>query len=47
MNTNKRNQNNKISSKDQDSQTKTDNLQINKNIPAQKDGFRYDYNDDF
>ena len=47
MKTNKRQPNNKINSKEQVLQNKTDNSQIKENGSAQKDGFRYDYNDDF
>jgi hypothetical protein len=45
--TNKRQPNNKINSKGQVLQNKTDNAQIKESASAQKDGFRYDYNDDF
>lgn len=47
MKTNKRQTNDKINSKEQVLQNKTDNSQIKKNGPAQNDGFRYDYNDNF
>ncbi|WP_191090685.1 hypothetical protein [Niallia endozanthoxylica] len=47
MKTNKGQQNNKINSKEQILQNKTDNSQIKESVSAQKDGFRYDYNDDF
>jgi hypothetical protein len=42
---NKRQQNNKINSKEQLVQNKTNNFQIKESETAQKDGFRYDYND--
>lgn len=44
MKSNKRQQNNK-KSKEQLVQNKTNNLQIKESETAQKDGFRYDYND--
>ncbi len=47
MKTNKGQQKNKINSKEQVLQNKTDHSQIKENVSAQKDGFRYDYNDDF
>ena len=47
MKSNKRQQNNKINSKEQILQNKTENSQVKENVPAQKDGFRYDYNDDY
>ena len=45
MKSNKQQQNNKINSKEQVVQNKTDNLQIKENVSAPKDGFRYDYDD--
>ncbi|WP_428912217.1 hypothetical protein [Niallia sp. Krafla_26] len=47
MKTNKKQQHNKIKNKDQVLQNKPDNSQQEENVSAQKDGFRYDYNDDF
>ena len=44
---NNKQQNNNMNSKKQVLQNKTDNLQIKESVSAQKDGFRYDYNDDF
>jgi len=42
---NKQQQNNKLNSKEQIFQNKTDNSQIKQSVSAQKDGFRYDYDD--
>lgn len=47
MKTNKKQPNDKINSKEQALQNKPDNTQITKKGPAQNDGFRYDYNDNF
>jgi hypothetical protein len=38
-------QNDKINSKEQSLQNNKDNLHTKRNVSAQKDGFRYDYND--
>lgn len=43
MNSNNKKQNSKI--KSSDLKDKTDNIQTIEKGPAQKDGFRYDYND--
>ncbi|AZV41705.1 hypothetical protein [Peribacillus asahii] len=45
MKSNKNQQNNKINSKEQVVQNKTDQLQIKESVSASKDGFRYDYDD--
>jgi hypothetical protein len=42
---NKRQKKNKINSTEQLVQNKTNNLQRKESETAQKDGFRYDYND--
>lgn len=47
MKTNKKQQTNKINDKAQALQNKTGNSQMEGQVPAQKDGFRYDYNDNF
>lgn len=44
MNSDKKQQNNQANKKEQTFQHKN-NLQANEDIPASKDGFRYDYND--
>ena len=43
MKSNKNQQNNKINSKEQIVQNKTD--QLKENVSTSKDGFRYDYDD--
>lgn len=45
MNENKRQHTNEMNSKEQVSQSKPGNRQRKENVSAQKDGFRYDYND--
>ncbi|USK60744.1 hypothetical protein [Peribacillus asahii] len=45
MKSNKQQQNNKLNSKEQVVQNKTDHSQIKESVSASKDGFRYDYDD--
>lgn len=47
MKTNKRQENNKVNKKEHLLKNKTDPSQLKEDVPAQKDGFRYDYNDNF
>ena len=45
MKYNKEDQKNKMSTADEALQIKSNDTQVKDNVPAQKDGFRYDYTD--
>jgi hypothetical protein len=45
MKSNNEKSNNQLNNTKQDLQTNPEHLQVEKNVTAQKDGFRYDYND--